>query len=480
MILRSSVIAALALVGSACAHRDGPPSVRIDVPELPSSWTADGWSETIESGGTVSWGEILAAPELDELVVEALHNSPSIEVVAARLEQAIARSVIAGAERYPQIGASLDGGRRKQNFIGLPFPREDGQVVSVTTTTWGVALNVSWEADLWGRIRAGHRAARADAAAVALDLEAARLSLAAQTAKAWAAVIEASQQVALASETHQNRLATVERIDRRYRSGLAPSVDLRLARTNAAIAEASLAGRRRQLDAAKRQLEILLGRYPAAAIESRDSLPTLPEQIRAGLPADLIARRPDLRATERRMVASRSRVEQAEAALYPQIRLTGSTGSSSDELENLLDGDFSVWSFALGILQPIFQGGRLRANVALHEAIEDEVAATFIEQALRAFAEVELAIVTEGSLADQEDALARAAASASAAQQTVEERYGAGLTDYLLVLESQRQALDAQSRLLEVRRSRFGALIDLCLALGGELPVHSADVENEE
>lgn len=457
--------------------RQDPPT--LETPELPPEWTAEDLSGVVETEGAVSWSTLLAQPVLHDLVLEALTSNGSLAAAAARVEQATSRARIVGADRYPEVNAAFNGSRRKQNFIGFPIPGAEDRIFSTTTTTWGAGLNISWEVDLWGRIRAGHRAALADIEAFEADLRGARLSLAALTVKAWLSSIEALQQVDLATETLQNRQLNESRVSRRYREGLAPSIDLRLARTNVALAEAALAARERQLDAGKRQLEILLGRYPAAEIAVVDDLPRLPRTVAAGIPAELISRRPDLVAAERRLVASNARIAQARASLYPQIRLTGSAGSSTDELESLVDGDFSVWSLAFNILQPVFQGGRLRAGVDLQEAIGDEIAASFIQQALNAYGEVELAIVTEATLARQEESLETAVDSATAAQSAAEDRYAAGLADYLLVLETQRQTLDARSRLLELRRQRLTALVDLCLALGGDLGPIPDDEQRE-
>lgn len=471
------IIALVLTVACSGVVEQGPPTV--ETPELPPEWTAEGLSEVVETEGAVSWSTLLAQPILHDLVLEALASNGSLAAAAARVEQATSRARIVGADRYPEVSAAFNGSRRKQNFIGFPIPGAEDQVFSTTTTTWGAGLNFSWEVDLWGRIRAGHRAAHADVDAVEADLRGARLSLAALTVKAWLSSIEALQQVDLATETLQNRQLNESRVSRRYREGLTPSIDLRLARTNVALAEATLAARERQFDAAKRQLEILLGRYPAAEIAVVDDLPRLPNTVAAGIPAELISRRPDLVAAERRLVASDARIAQARASLYPQIRLTGSAGSSTDELESLVDGDFSVWSLAFNILQPVFQGGRLRAGVDLQEAIGDEVAASFIQQALNAYGEVELAIVAEATLARQEESLEAAVDSATAAQSAAEDRYAAGLADYLLVLETQRQTLDARSRLLELRRQRLTALVDLCLALGGDLGPIPEDEQRE-
>lgn len=434
----------------------------------PAAWTAGSSTEA----PAASPGFDLGDPALAVLIDEALAANLDLEVAAARLEQAAARARIAGAAIWPQVAAGVDGARAQRNFIGFPIPGSERGVLSSTTTTWGVALNVSWELDLWGRIRAGRDAASADLEAAAIDFEAARRSLAAQVAKTWLAALEARQQVELGERTVSNRADAAVKVRRRYEAGLRPSLDLRLAETSHQAALAALAGRRVELDAALRQLELLLGRYPAAEVELPRSMPS-PPPIAPGLPAALVARRPDLLAAERRLAAAGARVAEARAALYPRLTLTGSAGTSSDELEDLLDGDFSVWSVAGSLLQPLFQGGRLRAGVDLAAAGSDEALARYASAALVAFGEVEASLAARRLLAEQRQALELAAEQAGAAEALALRRYQAGLGDYLTVLESQRQALDARSQLLAVERALLAARVDLYLALGGDLPAES-------
>lgn len=448
--------------GLAPAERDAKPV------STPDTWTAASKVDVpLDTSATPLLDVGFDDPALAAVVREAIEANNDLRAAAARVERARAQAVIAGADLYPQASTSLDGARRKQNFIGLPIPGAEGEILTNTSTTLGLGLNVSWEVDLWGRLRNQKGAASADLEAALADYEFARLSIAAQTAKVWFAMHEAKSQVALAEATRDNFARSEERIERRYREGLATAIELRLARTSRAAAEAGVARRAQQLDAVTRQLEVILGRYPSGRLEASGDLPPIDHAIPVGLPADLVARRPDLRAAERRLAASDARVASARGALYPQIRLTGSAGTSSNELEDLLDGDFSVWSFAAGLLQPIFQGGRLRANVDLNEAIADEQAAAFVQRALGAYAEVETALVAEEALVRQEEALRVAAENAVAARASAEDRYMAGVGDYILVLTSQRDAFDAESRLLDVQRQRLTSRIDLILALGG-------------
>lgn len=380
---------------------------------------------------------------------------------------ATAQARIAGAPVWPQVQATGTTSRRRQSFIGFPIPGGGRDVLTSTTTNNGVSLNLSWEVDLWGRLRAGKKAVLADAMAASADLRGARLSLAAQTARGYFAVIEARTQAELARESLDNQRLAYTRIRERYERGLRPSLDLRLGRSSTATAEAAMHQRDQMLDFARRQLESLLGRYPAAALRAGAELPQLGATVPVGLPSELIRRRPDLVAAERRLAAADARLVQAKRALYPSISLTASGGRSSEELADLLKGDFSVWNLAANLTQPLFRGGRLRGGVELAESTVDGAVAQFAQQVLRALAEVEGALAAEGYLASQEAALAVSASEALAARRLAEDRYRRGLSDLITMLESQRRAFDAQSRLIAIRRQRLDNRLDLHLALGG-------------
>jgi outer membrane protein, multidrug efflux system len=413
------------------------------------------------------WWTQLGDAQLDTLVEQALASNYDLRAAAARLDQAQAQARIAGAPLQPSLGAGATGSRRKQNFVGFPIPGSASQVLSTTSTNYGVNLNLSWEIDLWGKLRAGAGAALADAQAAKADFYGAQLSLAAQTSRAYFAAVEARRQVELASATVDNYQISSEQINSRYLRGLSSSLELRLGRSNLAAAEATLAARRQQLDRALRQLELLLGRYPSARMTTNEELPSILEPVPAGLAADLVARRPDLAAAERRLAAATGRLAQSRRALFPSISLTASTGTSSSALGDLLNGDFSVWNLVGNISQPLLQGGRLRAGVDLSQAGVDGALATYAQSVLKAYAEVELALAAEGFLQTQEEALKTASSEARAARVLAEERYAKGLSDLITLLDAQRRAFDAESRLLSVRRQRLDSRIDLYLALGG-------------
>ncbi|MEW6741217.1 MAG: efflux transporter outer membrane subunit [Planctomycetota bacterium] len=453
----------IALLAAACVS---PPQVehpQLDI-ATPSRWTG---AETVQGHIGDEWWRGFGDAELEKVIVLALGQNYDLQAAAARVEQAVAQATIAGADLQPKLGASSSGQRRRQNFIGFPIPGGGDEVLSTTATTYGLSLNLSWEVDLWGKLRATQRAALADMQATEADFHGARLSLLGQTIKVWLAIGEAVQQVALAEQTVSSFRESSDEVWSRYERGLRSSLDVRLSLSNLADAEALLQRRQRELDRVTRQLEILLGRYPGRAVEIPEGLPEMPPAIPAGLPSELVSRRPDLVAAERRLAASNARLDAAEGALYPRFSLTASGGTASEELEDLLDLDYRVWSLVGNLTQPLFEGGRLRAAVDLSRASVEEVLARYVSALLKAYGEVETALSAEHFYAAQVERQGEATHHAIAAQKLAEDRYRAGIENYITVLESQRRAVSNESNLLTARRQQLENRVDLYLALGG-------------
>ena len=429
---------------------------------VPDQWTAA--STPIGDVGQTWWRDF-RQPALNAALETALQRNYDLRAAAARVEQAQAQAKIAGANLQPQAQIGLGTARRKQNFVGFPIPG-DG-IASSTSTNLGVSLNVTWEVDLWGRLGARTSAAVADYQLTAADFHGARLSIAGQTAKAWFTTAGAYQQVRLAEQTVDSFRSSTEQVRQRFLSGIRPPLDLRLSLANLAESEALLELRREQLDRAVRQLEVLLGRYPGRDITTPENFPITPADLPAGLPSELIARRPDLVAAERRLAAADQRWLAARRELYPRLSLTASGGTATRALVDLVDGNFKVWSLVANLVQPIFESGRLRANVDRAESVSDEAVAMYVGTALRAYAEVESALAAEETLTERQRYLTYAAQQSRAAERLAEDRYRRGLSDYVTVLASQRRALDAESGLIDARRRGLDNRVDLYLALGG-------------
>ncbi len=454
----------LAAFATGCAT--APPVVvpQLDV-AVPDAWTAEADGPT----GSVApdWWTEFGDAGLSAAVETALVQNFDLQAAAARLEQAAADARAASGALQPTVQASYNGSRRKQNFVGFPIPGAEGRVLSTISTNHGVSFDVSWEIDLWGRLRADAQAALADLQRSAADLRGAQLSLAGQTTKAWFAIAEAQQQVLLSEATVASFRESAELVQERFETGIRPALDLRQALLNLSNAEALLDQRRQQLDGSTRQLEVILGRYAAGDVEPPADLPAVPGSVPAGLPANLVARRPDLVAAERQVAASEARLSVARRSLLPNISLTAATGTATDGLRSLVNGDFGVWSFVSNLVAPLWQGGQLRAQITRAEAQTAEILATYANTALTAFAEVETALAAEGFYADRIGHLMMSVEQARAAERLAEERYRAGLDFYITVLDSQRSAVQAESDLIAARRVRLENRVDLYLALGG-------------
>ena len=368
------------------------------LPAIPAHWAG---AAQVDGLVAENWVAALGDPALDSLVREALSGNFDLSAVAARVQAARAQARIDGALRWPQLG------------FGAGYQRSQVRDSGYGSTEYGAfeaVFDFACEVDVWGRIAAGQRAAQQEAQAAEADFRAARLSLAARVAQAWFELTEARLQVAVSEQSIHDRRTLVDLVRGRFARGLTRGLDLRLALTDLANAEAQLATARNRAQAMGRRLEILLGRYPANAVLAPVGLPEPPATLAAGLPAELLARRPDMVAAWVRLGSADARLENAQKALLPRITLTGSGGTRSAALTDLADPRSAAWNLAMGLIQPVFTGGRLRGGIALQQARVEEAFKLYQSAALNAFREVEQALAAEESLRAQETAQREAVA----------------------------------------------------------------------
>jgi multidrug efflux system outer membrane protein len=418
------------------------------------------WSDTKISAGAVAghWLDAFADPRLSAVVREAMAANYDLRSVAARVDAARAEARIAGAGLWPQVALAAGYERARVSDTGFGAS-EYGAFEAL--------FSLNWELDVWGRLRAARDASRQDADAADADFRGARLSLAARTAQVYFELAEARLQAQVAEQSTRERRTLVELVRGRFARGLARGLDLRLALTDLANAEALLAQTRNRVQSAARRLEVLLGRYPAGALAEAQTLPEPPAAVAAGLPSALLERRPDLAAAFERLNSADSRLDSARKALLPRIALTAEGGTRSPALTELADPRAAVWHLAMGLLQPIFTGGRLRGEIRLNEARVEEALNRYRDTALNAFREVEQALAAEERLREQERALREAVKQTQESRKLAVYSYRHGFIEILTLLDSYRGMLSAQSAHLAVRRQLLGNRIDLYLALGG-------------
>jgi multidrug efflux system outer membrane protein len=440
---------------------------------IPAVWksAAEGTQGRISTG----WLRTFRDSEMDGLVDEALKRNQNLRIAAARLRAAKHGTIIGRAARLPSISASGSAsGSRFGNGPDLP---------AETNENYRLSLNAAWEIDLWGRLRDLDKASYDDYNAAIADFRGARLSLAANTAKAWFNLITAQQTVNLSLETLASFAANLRITERNYRAGdeTASPLDVQFSRNNVAQAERALISTQLSRDDAARQLEILLGRYPSAELGAKDksrnedqlelarAFPDLPKDVPSGLPSELLMRRPDLVAFAAEVRASASRADASRKNLLPSIRLNGGGSTSSDSLNQMLtDPDYIVWSIASSLTQTVFQGGALSAQARLALERNEISIRNLAEAALQAFREVESALATERSLAAQEAFLDTELKQATLAEQQSARDYSEGIVGILEILEAQRRAVNARRSMISLHNQRLQNRIDLHLALGGD------------
>lgn len=433
----------------------------------PGSWAA---SKEARAGIDRRWVGKIGGGELRGLVDAALSNNQDLKAAAARVDRAGAEASIAGAGRLPSLGLGGDGRRNRQSFIG--FPGGAGGAASNVNQQFGVNLNAAWELDVWGRAKAGQEAAIANAQARQYEYEAARVSLAGQVTKAWLALGEANEQVALAETAVQAAGvladAVRERFDRALDNDGGTAAQVRLTEAERSNRQAVLAQRKQERERVLRQLEILLGKYPSGTLAAGAQMPAFPAATPAGLPSELLQRRPDILAAERGLASSGRRVKERKLARFPSLSLTASGGTVSEAMRDILSSDAKVWAIGGSLTQPIFEGGRIAGGIASAEADEREDTAILRKTVLDAFGEVEQALVAETFLAERERASKQAAAISEDAATRAGEEYAAGTGDVLTLIEATQFQIDSASQHAAIRRMRLENRVDLHLALGGD------------
>jgi len=419
-----------------------------------------------------NWLEDVASPQLRAVIDEAMTLNPDLLATAARLNQAQAQLTIAGAARLPTLDAAFDFNRLQSRFTG-----PTGATASVRQSNFNLSGRLNWELDVWGRLAAQDAAAYSDSVAAEADLVNARLSLAGQVAQSWFALTTAQQQLDLA----QTRVGSFERsnaiVRSRYARGITTALDVYLSESNLASARSLLTRRQNEFEQAQRALEVLVGRYPQAALEADEHLPEFMDAVPTGLPSELLGRRPDVQAAQARLISADYRYAAARRALLPQLSLTVTAGNRTETFRQFRSLSDLVYNLATNISQPIFRGGQLRATVRLEDARRDERLANYAGVLLGAFEEVENTLAAEVYLAEQVTHLRDAAQQAQAAETLAEQQYARGISPLLNLLDAQRRYLDAQSQYLDVLRARVNNRVQLHLALGG--PFEAADTPFE-
>lgn len=415
--------------------------------------TPESWSATQAVAGAVGndWLASFADPQLEALVTEALTYNADLRTAAARVEQAAGYAKIAGAQLSPDVSVIGKTGSKSGGDGGLDIG----------------LLRASWELDVWGRIRAGRNAAADQYASAENDFIYARQSLAALVVKSWYAASEAWLQRQLALDMARAAQELLDLAQDRQRIGAGDALDVAIARANLNTAQDSVRQSDQSYAQAVRALELLLGRYPAAEIQVRRDLAAALPPVPVGLPSELLERRPDVIAAERRVAAAFNLVQEAKAARLPSISLTVGASWVSSDLLVLKNRDNPKGSFGVSLLAPLFRGGELQAQVEIRTAEQRQAVAEYGGVALTAFSDVENALTGEFILAQREPLLAAAVADNERAVTLSESQYRIGKIDLRAVKAHQVDLYQVRMQWLRLQSERIAQRVNLYLALGG-------------
>ena len=462
-LLKKFLVLAVPVVLSLNGCAVGPDYQRPPV-EIPKNWKEAAPRDT-ES--RARWWEIFGNPELNALEAQALVANQTLKGAVARVDEARSVARISAADFYPTL--TFDPSASRQGFSAnrlLALPHTGG-LSQFNSNLFTLPLDLSYEVDVWGRVRRSYEAATEEAQASAADYQTVLLTLTSDVAQNYFLLRSLDAEIALLKSTVQLRKEALDLVRYRFEGGVANQLELSQAETDLATTEAqaiALEQSRAQLEDA---LAVLLGKPASEFSMPREPLGVLPPVIPAGLPSDLLERRPDVAQAERLMAASNARIGVAKAAFFPAIQLTGSAGFQSTDLASLFKWENRMWAIGAGLFTPIFEGGRIRANYEASKAQYEQAVATYRQQVLLAFRDVEDALAGIRVLADQAQAQARAVTSARKTTELATMRYREGLSNYLEVVDAQRTQLDNERSAVQILRERFVSSVLLVKALGG-------------
>jgi multidrug efflux system outer membrane protein len=449
-------LAALAAILGGCAT----PEFQRPAVDLPAAWRTPAEAET--SLADRPWGELFRTAELQALVGEALSENHDLRIAAERVEFARAQYGVQRSALWPSLFGDASATRARQPSVASASENRIAESYSA-----GLALP-AWEIDLWGRLRSLDEAAYRNLLASEENRRAFQVSLISQVVLSYLDLLVADAQLAIAIRTADSRRESLRLVKLRFDNGVVSAVDLRQAESLLAGAETTIADLERRRAQGENAMAVLVGRNPGpVARQLRLSDYPLPPQLPAGLPSQLLARRPDVRGAEQLLAGTQANVDAARKAYLPVISLTGFLGFLSPEAGALFDSNRQAWSVSPALTLPIFTAGRIGANLEAAQA-QQRIAAEQYRQAIQnALREVEDALVAYRRLREQRDGAERVTAADRERLRLTRMRYEGGVSSYFEVLDAERQAFDSELTLVQTTRDVYASVVQLYRALGG-------------
>jgi multidrug efflux system outer membrane protein len=464
--MRIRLVAATLIAAALSGCMTVGPDYRRPNVDTPEQWPGATAKEPVSA----TWWKAYADPVLDRMVDDALAYNTDLRLAIARVDEARAALGVSRADQYPGVSANAGASRNRasqESVQGVPAGT-DPQYSNYRAT-----LNASYEIDFWGKYRRATEAARAELLAARFNREAVRLTLIADVARGYFNLRALDAQVAVTKRTIATRLASTALQRMRLESGVASEFDLRQVEAQAAQAQALLPSLERSLAQQETALAVLLGRSPRAIVSQPfergaaiEAL-TVPPAVPAGLPSDILERRPDLRQAEQQLIAANARIGQAKAAYYPSISLTAFLGGESASLSDLFNASARVWQIGGSAAQTIFDAGRTGSRVEQAKAREQQVLAQYASSIQNAFRDTLDALVAQRKARETYKAEQARVTALQSSYKLAQLRYDNGVSSLLDVLDVERGLLDAELNRIEAQRAQLAAAADLFKALGG-------------
>lgn len=453
--MRRGLLTAMLLAFAAIGCTLGPAYQAPQVP-LPEVWReAPAAGESIAN---VEWWSVYDDPALQQLIRQALAENKDLRVAMERVVEARARYGVSRADLWPQVNASGSGGYYDQGGGNLVDNDE----------LYSVSADLSWEIDLFGRVRSSNDAAFASYLATEQARRAVTLTLVFSVARAYFELCDLDQELEITNQTLESRRSYMNLVKALFEGGVRSEIDYRQAEGEYYSVEISLRDIERRLVAKENELSLLVGRNPGSIPRGRPiGQQYAADTIPAGLPSSLLSRRPDVAAAEQQLIAANAQIGVARALMFPRIAITGAWGGTSTDAGDVFDSTNVVSNLLANIFQPIFQGGRLKRNVEVSESQQRQALASYEQAILAAFRETEDSLVAWRKTTEQRSSYDARVSALREVLRLNELAYEGGVVDYLRVLDAQRSLFNAELAAVQNSRDQLVALASLYKALGG-------------
>jgi len=444
------------------------------------NWLAMSIETDSDSQISDEWWKIFEDENLSNIMKIFILNNYDLKLALLSLEASTSIAIINGASIYPDINIGISNSIFQQNTAGTPYeditihyhnPQND--IVDINIPTSSTSENHSfkfssqWEIDLWGKLSSKTLSANKDLESKKNEYNFLRLSLISQAVKTYFNLVESNEQVILAEASVDAYEEIFNIVEERYNQGVRTSLDYRLALSNLLSSKATLEQRKMILDNLKRQMETLMGQYPTGKLVISNSLSEFLPPIPSNIPSDIIKNRPDIVSSYNKIESAAANLDNAIKMKFPSFSLTSSIGTSSSDLIQILNGDYSVWSVGSNLILPLFQNQKLKANENLSRSLFEQAQINYIHTVLKAFSEIENKLSISTMLKNQLSALDDAYVQTSEAYELAKDRYDKGLADLITVLDSQKRMFDTKSQMILVHKALIENRIDLLICLGG-------------